>query len=433
VAELIVIADDLTGAAECAAACASQGFRATVLLYSSGDRIADLPNSDVLAIDANTRLQSAGHAAETTAEVVRRLTTSGAPATGCFIFKKLDSTLRGNFGTEIAAVLRVRSDMTSNADKVSIVLAPALPAQGRTTVGGFQLVHGRALEESDLACSGVGGPRSDIAMALGDAGLSCTLIDLGAVRSGLSVLQNAMAGLAPETDVILCDAETDEDLHAIAEASMILGERTVWAGSAGLAGHLPHAIKMATSGNDVEPGDISPGPTLLVVGSPASLSREQARLLAAMPDVVTVPVAHGSLVDDRTACAMIREGLQSGRDVLVVFDEDQSFGGDEATHLTKALSRAVASCAPILGGLVMTGGETARAILDEIGIRRLRLLGEVESGLPFSIADGWTRPLPVLTKAGGFGSPQTLVRCREFLQRMERASAPSEARSPFVS
>jgi len=327
----------------------------------------------------------------------------------------------------------VRSVMTSGAKKISIVMAPALPAQGRTTVGGRQMVHGRPLEETDIWKSDARAPRSNISAMLAEVGLSCALIDLDTVRFGLRDLQVAMSGLAPRTDVILCDAETDDDLRAVAEASVVLGEQTVWAGSAGLAGHLPYAIKIAAGGVDVGQVCFTPGPALFVVGSPAPSSREQARMLAAIPDVATVLVAPDSLLNCQDVSAEIVEGLRSGRDVLVMFDEGQLFTCNEVPRFTKSLSRVVAPCASILGGLVVTGGETARAVLDDLSIRRLRLLGEVESGLPFSVADGWTRPLPVLTKAGGFGSPLTLVRCREFLQRLERVSAFNEAQSSFVS
>jgi len=403
------------------------------LLHSRGDRIAHQPDAEVLAIDANTRRLSVEHAAETTAELVRPYHTSGAPAAGCFIFKKLDSTLRGNFAAELAAVLRVCSGMASGAERVSIVMAPALPAQGRTTVGGRQMVHGRPLEEADIWTSEVGALRSDISTLLAEAGLSCALIDLGTVRSGMGGLKIAMTGLAQLADVILCDAEKEDDLLAIAEASMVLGKRTVWAGSAGLVGHLPHAIEMAARGSDEEPDDIALGPTLFVVGSPASISREQARMLAAVPGVATVRVAPESLRDGQVDGAPIIENLESGRDVLVVLEESLRFSSEEAPLLMKGLSRAIAPCAAILGGLVMTGGETARAILDELGIRRLRLFGEVEPALPFSVADGWMRRLPVLTKAGGFGPPLSLVRCREFLQSIERVSAIRGAQRSFVS
>jgi len=105
---------------------------------------------------------------------------------------------------------------------------------------------------------------------------------------------------------------------------------------------------------------------------------------------------------------------------------EERFRSDEFTDL-------VSECGQFLGGLVATGGDTARAILDALGIHRLRLVGEVEPGLPFSVADDWVRPLPVITKAGAFGSLQSLVRCREFLSRLERVPADPQAKDLFLN
>jgi uncharacterized protein YgbK (DUF1537 family) len=52
----------------------------------------------------------------------------------------------------------------------------------------------------------------------------------------------------------------------------------------------------------------------------------------------------------------------------------------------------------------------------------LRLVKELEPGLPFSITENWTRRLPVITKAGDFGNPQTLVHCRQFLRDLDRTA-----------
>jgi 4-hydroxythreonine-4-phosphate dehydrogenase len=74
----------------------------------------------------------------------------------------------------------------------------------------------------------------------------------------------------------------------------------------------------------------------------------------------------------------------------------------------------VAPQAPLVGALVATGGETARAILAGWGIVSVFILGELERGLPFSFARIDARPLPLLTKAGAFGCEETLVSCWRF-------------------
>ena len=63
---------------------------------------------------------------------------------------------------------------------------------------------------------------------------------------------------------------------------------------------------------------------------------------------------------------------------------------------------------------MLTGGETARAVLGARAIDGYRLLGEVEPGVPFGLARDGTL---VCTKAGAFGRADTLLRCVARLQK----------------
>ncbi len=74
------------------------------------------------------------------------------------------------------------------------------------------------------------------------------------------------------------------------------------------------------------------------------------------------------------------------------------------------LATLLAPALPHAGGLIATGGETARAVLSTAGIDALRLCDEIESGMPLLHAQltGVDRVLPVVTKAGGFGTPGSL-------------------------
>jgi 4-hydroxythreonine-4-phosphate dehydrogenase len=81
----------------------------------------------------------------------------------------------------------------------------------------------------------------------------------------------------------------------------------------------------------------------------------------------------------------------------------------------EALANTIARNPGPIGGLVVTGGATARAVLSKLGIAALRVVGEVETGVPILVAEG--SGLPVVTKAGDFGDRETLLRCRLVLQR----------------
>ena len=108
---------------------------------------------------------------------------------GPLLFKKVDSTLRGNVAAELAAALRTRRALISPPARVGIVFAPAFPALGRTTVNGRQLVYGQPLRETELWSSERARPHAEIAQMLGEAGLTCAMIDLALVRGEMSALR----------------------------------------------------------------------------------------------------------------------------------------------------------------------------------------------------------------------------------------------------
>jgi uncharacterized protein YgbK (DUF1537 family) len=61
-----------------------------------------------------------------------------------------------------------------------------------------------------------------------------------------------------------------------------------------------------------------------------------------------------------------------------------------------------------ISGIVATGGDTANALCNALGTQALEILGEVEAGIPIMRLLG-SQSLPLVTKAGGFGSPEALA------------------------
>jgi uncharacterized protein YgbK (DUF1537 family) len=308
--EILIIADDLTGAADCGAACAAHGLETVVVL----DGVVN-PSAQVVAFDANTRAMTPEAAAAETARIVREY-----PAR--IVYKKIDSTLRGNVGAEVAAALEAYREM-GHPNAVAVV-APAFPAMGRTTKNGRMYVRGEAIENGDIG-------------------------------------------------LVLEDAETDEDLRAIAAKWMSHQAGVLWVGSAGLARWLPEAagIERGVSRHALKATE----PLVFAVGSPSQMSREQVEALTKDSD---------------------------GDDVIL-------------TGEAEGLAETIARRQEPIGGLVLTGGETARAVLSRLGIRALRVVGEVETGVPILIAEG--SGLLVVTKAGDFGDKRTLLRAALVLKR----------------
>ncbi|MEO8050658.1 MAG: four-carbon acid sugar kinase family protein [Acidobacteriota bacterium] len=386
-----MIADDLSGAADCAVTCTVQGLRTVVQLSES--QPAD-DSAQVLAIDAATRSMSSDRAAAT----VGRIVAGYEKSPGCVLFKKLDSLLRGHVGPELAAMRRARTPSV-------VVMAPALPGQGRTTIDGCQCLNGQRL------------PNAHAPRLLEAAGLTSTGIDLALVRCGLPNLAAKMAELARGHDVLVCDAESEADLRAIAAAIAALPQAgwdgsIIWAGSAGLARHIPEAMGIAGASGPVEDSSFR-GPILMVVGSRAPLAHEQASE-AMRSGMTTVLLTPETLRDGRGS---LGQALDSRNDVLVVIDSS-----DEMAEEDPCLCAALASCIrphiAKVGALIATGGETARALLAMSDITGLRLLREIEPGVPLAVSVG-ARRIPVITKSGSFGNRDTLAHCVRTLRGLK--------------
>ncbi len=409
---MLVIADDLTGAADCGVACAGHGLHTIVAMGDAGDAVA----AEALSVDADTRHLPPKEAAQETARLLRKHLRDEET----LVYKKLDSTLRGNVGAELAAILEVRRSLAGSDERVVAVLAPAFPGAGRTTVNGRQLIHGKTLQESGIAQD------RDIAELMSEAGLRPAHLALDLIRSDSGNLREAMKAKSKQADVLVCDAESGEDLRRIADAAMVLGRGTVWAGSAGLAWHLPPAAGLARGSATMQDQPLIAGPVLFVVGSGSTISSEQVEVLAARSDTIVMRIPPELLMtgaespQSRAYGLEVERALSAGIDVAVMTDPGIRLDSAMGPMLTAALAAIVRPLADTVGALVVTGGETARAVFEAWGVSRLRLIGEVEPGLPFSVTSGWTRELPVLTKAGAFGGPETLLNCREFLRRLGR-------------
>jgi len=390
-ARIVMIADDLSGAADCAVSCAVQGLRTVVQLSASSPSEA----AQVLAIDAATRSMPADRAAAT----VERIVAMYEHAPGRVLFKKLDSLLRGHIGVELAA-------MRCGRTPAVIVMAPALPAQGRTTIDGCQCLNGQRLAAAHA-------PKM-----LEAAGLRSAQINLDLVRRDPPHLAATMAEFARQYNALVCDAETEADLRSIAAAIAALPQAgwngsMIWAGSSGLARHIPEAMGIVGAFNPIEDPRFR-GPILAVVGSRASVSHEQASEAARSHGMTTVLLAPETLREGGGFA--LGNALASGNDVLAVIESR----GDatEDPHLCSALASLVLPHMDKVGALIATGGETARALLVASGITGLRLLREVEPGVPLAVSAG-ARQIPVITKSGSFGNSRTLAHCVQALRGLK--------------
>ncbi|MDO8251763.1 MAG: nucleotide-binding domain containing protein [Rhodoferax sp.] len=148
-----------------------------------------------------------------------------------------------------------------------------------------------------------------------------------------------------------------------------------------------------------------------MVGSLSRISRAQAEYLVAagQMDRVDAPASVLRQVQSHPQWRELHDkldmSLQQKRDILIMIGIEDPVNMGEGLQLCQALASLIAPLAEHVGAVISTGGETARAILSAIGSKGLRLVAEIEPGVPLSVATG-IKPIPVITKAGAFGSQE---------------------------
>lgn len=368
----LIVADDLSGAADCAIAFRTRG---EVVIGFGEIGI----QTNTLAIDADTRRREAGEAAKIVASLF-----CAHRRPGTLYFKKIDSTLRGHIGVEVAAA----RDALAEFDPV-VVVSPAFPATGRTMIDGRLFVHGVPIENTPFAAEISDG--GDLEKQLKRAGLDVALVDLRSLRDSA----------LPKSSVLLCDAKTSLDLRHLVPTIRSIGRTVLWVGSGGLARVL--------AGNGPGDADVIPkvmGQILFLIGSQSEISHIQARRLLNHANITQLSVQ--SLLTGRAFVPDI-----AGDHVIMIEREAHR----ESRALVQAFAKVAVEASKKANAIFLTGGETARAVMEELGVHALRLIGEIEPGLIVSSVEGGEiAGRTIITKAGAFGTPQALRRVQNVLR-----------------
>jgi len=402
--DVAIIADDLTGAADSGVQLVHSGYRTAVAF--SGAPIPSGNDLDAVAVDTDSRSLPAGFAAKRVVEA------GHAVREARIVYKKIDSTLRGPIGAELAAALGATR-------RSKVVVAPAFPSAGRETRGGTQLVHGEPVHETCFSKDPANPVlESYIPSLLAHAFQSIVALSVTEVRNGEPIRD------ALESNVcIVADAESDADLLALVRA-VPDPSSVLWVGSAGLAKALGEVYPGSRNDATLET-PASASSALAVVGSINRVAREQLRRLAEEPGLAPAVLDTTALVSGpsedavKEAAGEVRAALSgnrcavlcsaAGKEVDSALRQSMVSEEEISERVADALARVVArlSGEGLFDALVLTGGDTAVRVARELGATGILLHGEIESGIPIGTLIG-SRSYRVVTKAGGFGNPNTL-------------------------
>ena len=415
---LLIIADDFTGALDTCVSFAEKGIPTRVLMAREmKDHFPE--DVEVLAVDTETRHLSDREAYAVVHGIVRFAVDASIP----YLYKKVDSTLRGNIGAELSAVMDA-------AGSDSFYFAPAFPTNGRTTVNGQQLVDGVALHQSVFAHDPL------------EPMVTSDIADILRRQTDKPICRAAAASFPEvwsqrQSGICVLDASRQEELLSIADFAAAKGRCLVLGGSAGLAAGLSAVLPLRRC---KLPDYSCPKAHLFLVGSVNQVSLDQIDRAARQGSPLVRLTFEQQLSHDyydRGECTGLLDSitaalLQKQQCIVSTLDNrDQlqkaaQYACRIALDPAEISSRIASNIGllvqhllrrPVPITLIVFGGDTLLGIMQVIRCRYITPIRELRPGIVLSCAMCEGGALTLVTKAGGFGGTDTISYINQCLDK----------------
>lgn len=386
--KLVVLADDFTGSLDTGVQFAKLGI-STSVLFSDCDsaKIATCP-SLLMVIDLESRHDTAEDAYNKVYKTVCEVLKAGVKN----IYKKTDSALRGNIGAELTALL--------DASKASLLeFVPAFPQNGRTTQNGIHYVSGVPVAESVFGSD----PFNPVKHSY--------IPDIIAEQSKVPV---SLGDKLDKPFIRVHNAQTEEDLKRIAEK---MENVSITAGCAAFAKYLPELLKLNADRKDSAARTHSKK-MLLISGSVNEITlrqieeaKKQYRIFS-----VTSSADEISAECEEKGLAIVASAEIDNKPDFSCSSADtiENIRVEMANRIARRTRELFVQLCP--DTVTVFGGDTLLAVIRELGCIEITPINEISSGTVLCRAKTAGREFLLVTKSGGFGSPEIVREIVEYLK-----------------
>jgi uncharacterized protein YgbK (DUF1537 family) len=359
---LLILADDLTGALDTGVQFAKKGIPTRVFLSPDGkienSKAGAMPGeliaAAVLVINTDTRHHSLSDAGKIITSCLDRY--RDVP----YVYKKTDSTLRGNIGAELEALAMAR-----NIQQLPFV--PAYPGLGRTTAGGHQLLKGIPIDKTDMASDALNPIRhSFIPDIIGEES------DIPVRLIPAKTVPPVPNQKSQRKEILVYDCENAGELRDIARSLKQRQLLSVTAGCAGFAEFLIEEIFPA--GGAVASAQVTQADTAASAGA-GSVQAVQAGAgsgrVQAGEDIPKLPVLILSGSRHPVSLSQMKVALDSGLPGITIDGEkllrEEWFAGEEAAALENDCAEILKKQGVCILGTAMAMGQHANRSVSESG------------------------------------------------------------------
>jgi len=416
----LLISDDLTGGADAGAQFAKRGLSTLLISVKGGAQtdFAKYASTDVLVVNTDSRRLTPDKASKLVSSLCREYDRTLFP----IIYKKIDSTLRGNVGSEIDAVLKETGIPTC-------FFTPAYPEQNRTLVNGILMVEGKPLALTEAACDATSPVQeSHVQKLLQDQSQNkISSIELPLVTSGPERLKETVREERNKGNkIILFDAVTRQDLRNVADVGFDLDKRPLFVGSAGLAEEVARKLSPRERSTKTQTATKPLTHVFIISGSASSITHRQLKQLERR-NIITFELSKSFLTKDgpdldaakRELIQNISDAVAHGHVILRTCSERVLSVDQKTPPIHHRIVKIIGEVALSVlreshidvhdSALVLTGGDTALSVLDLLKIEGIEIDGEILNGIAIGrLIGGRWDSLKVVTKAGAFGKEDAL-------------------------
>ena len=410
------IADDFTGATDLASTLVRQGMR-TVQVIGVPDAV---PEADAVVVALKSRTAPAGDAVAWALAACEKLLAAGARQIFWKYCSTFDSTATGNIGPVADALMK-------RLDASVTLFCPAFPANGRTIYQGHLFVGGALLSESGMEQHPLT-PMIDpnlVRVLTAQTVHGVGLVPFVVVDQGAGAIRTALTRLADQgRRCAIVDAVTDQHLFAIGEAAAL---HPLLTGGSGVAMGLPENFRRAgllPARDDAAALPPQAGHAAVLAGSCSRATLGQIGLardymptleldVLATPDAAALTAQAIAWMEGRLGAAPVLIAASAPPDRVAALQA--KLGRDAAGALVETALAAVAEALVARGvrRLLVAGGETSGAVVQQLGVRTLRIGAEIDPGVPWTYAQGTGPALHLALKSGNFGGREFFVKAFE--------------------
>ena len=403
------IADDFTGATDLANMLVKGGLK-TIQLLGTPSKNDVVPSVDAVIIALKTRTIPVEDAIEQSLQAMNWLKNAGAKQ---FFFKycsTFDSTDEGNIGPVIDALM-------AGLETQFTIACPAFPETERTIFKGHLFVGDKLLSDSPMKDHPLT-PMTDsnlVSTLSRQTSQKVGLVEYTNISGGPSEIKKAFNQLQKEDVAIaVTDVLNDEHLYFLGEA---VKDFKLITGGSGIALGLPSQLNSYKNLKEETTLHKLPevlGKELILSGSCSEMTLAQInefskkyRTLKLNP----VELAESNSALDNAVDWVIQA---KGKEPILVYasappdavkEAQQKLGRDLASSTVENALAKIALAAVQHGfrRIVVAGGETAGAVVSNLGIKGIMIGEQIDPGVPTTVSIG-NPSIGLVLKSGNFGS-----------------------------